>query len=123
MGIHKNKIRFILLFLIISLWVTSVTYFIIRFTPTGKAFQSLIFIPMLISFCLYRLIGLPLLMTEEYKFLQITLPALFLSGIEYVIFDIQRPYSLVLWAIGWQIFAIILAFRFMDASIREDVSS
>lgn len=84
--------------------------------PTGKAYQSAIFIPMFISFCLYRLTGLPLFMTEDYKFLLITFPTVLLAGVEYVFFHIERPYSLILWAIGWHVFAITWAFRHRDKS-------
>jgi hypothetical protein len=108
---RKKYSRIALSLLIFLPSAITATYFILRLAPTERGFFAIIFSSLIVSVCLYRLIALPWLIAKEYKFLLVMWTMLLVSGVAFVVFKIQRPYTLMIWAIGWQIFAIILAFN------------
>jgi hypothetical protein len=40
------------------------------------------------------------------------LVVLVLSGLEYSLFHVQRPYSIIVWMIAWEVAEVIMVFRF-----------
>lgn len=111
MSIQERKTRIILSALIFLLWAITIIYINIKLAPIGKTFQLIIFFSVFFSFCLYRVVNRHLLTEMGLWFMYGSFIMLVPSGIEYAFLDNQRPYTLILWAISWESFEVIQAFR------------